>query len=124
MSRRKSLTDSKEVRVTSLVEAILTTNTIKEAAESIGVPYSTARNWLYEPETQEQLRLARAQMYTTALSRLQGLSEKAVRVIEAALDRNDVSVAKWLMDKGDAMAFAELRAQVDELMKGRGTHGS
>ena len=121
MGNRLKTTDSKEVRVTRLVSALLTTNTIREAADEAGVPYSTAREWLYEYETQELLRRARAQMYDTALSRLQGLSESAVKVIEAALERNDVSVAKWLLDKGEAFQFAELRAQVDELMKARGT---
>ena len=121
MGKRKVNADSGDDKVTRLITGLLTTNTIKEAAESADVPYSTARSLLYKPETQELLRKARAQMYETALSRLQGLSEMAVKVLETALNRGDVSVAKWLMDKGEAFAFTELREQVDELMRARGT---
>jgi hypothetical protein len=119
---KKSSTGSKEERVTQLVEAVLVFNTIREAADSIGLPYSTARNWLYEPATQELLRQARTQVYTTALSQLSGMAAKAVKVIGSALDRGDVSVAKWLMDRGDAMAFAELNDRVDELEKKRNSN--
>ena len=122
MVTKKSSTGSKEERVTQLVEAVLVFNTIREAADSIGLPYSTARNWLYEPATQELLRQARTQVYTTALSQLSGMAAKAVKVIGSALDRGDVSVAKWLMDRGDAMAFAELNDRVDELEKKRNSN--
>jgi hypothetical protein len=75
---------------------------------------------LLTESVQSQLKIARTQVYTTALSKLSAMAAKAVKVIGAALDRGDVNVAKWLMDRGDAMAFAELRDDVDELMHTRG----
>jgi hypothetical protein len=120
MVTKRSSTGSKEEKEAQLVEAILTFETIKEASSACGIPYSTARKMLLTESVQSQLKIARTQVYTTALSKLSAMAAKAVKVIGAALDRGDVNVAKWLMDRGDAMAFAELRDDVDELMHTRG----
>ena len=98
-----------------LVEGLLAFDTLAEAAKAAQVPYTSARRRLMDPGFQEALRLARGQVYDAALTRVQGLAEKAVTVLKRALDRDDVSVARWVLERGGDAYLVDLTKRLERL---------
>lgn len=103
----------------ALLEAVLAFDSLKEAAAAAGVPYSTARRRLGDPTFQEQLRLARQRVYDAAMTRLQGLADQAVSVVDNALKAGNVRVAQWVLERGADGYLSDLEKRVAALEKGR-----
>jgi hypothetical protein len=115
----RTTTDTNKARQDQLVEALLVYSTIKEASDACGIPYTSARRLVDTPEFLESLRQARMQVYSAALGRLQGLAAEAIKVIEAALKRGDIAVAKYILDKGEAFADADIDRRLSALEASR-----
>jgi len=79
-----------------LIEGLLTTPTITEAAERAGCSRQHAHRLLRDADFTRALRAARSQAFSHAMSRLCHLSTRAVSVLESALTGGDVSKTRFL----------------------------
>lgn len=103
------------------IAALLSCSTLAEAAREAGVPYSSFRRLIQQEDFKVELREAKRAVLDGALVYLSGLAQKAVQVIEAALDNQPVSAtrlraAQWSIDKameGRDQDFEDRLAEVE-----------
>lgn len=69
-----------------LLNALLTANSLKDAAAEAGVPYETARRYLREPEFQDALKALRRESADASLLDAIALAERARAALAAVLD--------------------------------------
>lgn len=80
-----TLTDAQE----RLVEALLQFPTIKAAAESVKIPYRTARHYLTFPHVEAAYEQAKQELKTETRNSLVGLASKAVAGLFEMIDDKD-----------------------------------
>lgn len=80
----------------SVIEALLTNETVTRAAEQAGMSRQHVHRLLRDPDFAKALRRARAEAHNHAMSRLCHLSSKAVSVLESALDGTDIPKTQFL----------------------------
>jgi hypothetical protein len=102
------------------IEALLRHESISAAATSAKISRRTLQRWMRDPGFQRQLREARDISHGHALARLCELANKAVSVLEKALDGEPVSKGAFLAARA-VLEFAgnaevdDLRAQVESM---------
>lgn len=101
-----------------LLEALLTTSTIGEAAKLAKVNRVTLWRWQQEPGFAAELRAARDAAFADGLARLKGAVDDAVGKLRDLLDSENegvqLSAAKAILD-GAVKAFSVL--EVDERLR-------
>jgi len=86
------------------IAAILSTPSITEAADSLGVSRSTVYRWLDDDDFQAELKQARTRVFEAALSRMQsGLSRVTDELFRIATNKQvkpatRVSACRWYID--------------------------
>jgi len=95
--------------------ALLHTTNLADAAREAGVPYSSFRRFINTPEFQVELREAKRATLDGALVNLSGLAQKAVEVIAAELNKKNVRVAQWVIDKGLATRDNDIEERLARL---------
>jgi hypothetical protein len=102
-----------------LVEAIVSSGTIRAACRRVNVPERTARDWRKLPEFKEALDSARKEAFREAVGRLKGLAGAAVGTLAKMLrSRDEVAVraAIALLKEGTrAVELDELVARIEAL---------
>src|SRR5437867_3562302 len=79
-------TNSKQARKReAAIAALLVEPTIAKAAVVAGIGEKTLRRWLAEPDFHAAYRVAREQVVTTAVGRLQGLLAKAAETLDRTM---------------------------------------
>jgi hypothetical protein len=118
-------------RKEALIAALLTSATVRAAAQTANVNERTARNWLHEPSFRRAYRQARQDILERTTSLLLQLTGKAVLTLHGSLDARDEAVklrasiavleyAKEMAGEQDlAEDVAELKEQVKELQHGQ-----
>ena len=74
-----------------LLSALIANPTIKAAAASVGIPETTAYNWLRKPDFAEVYRQRKRQAVSEASDYLQSRISAAVRVIDGLMNDQRVS---------------------------------
>lgn len=74
--------NKKELAIT----ALLTANSVEQAAEMVGISDSSIYRWMKDRDFQKEYREARQACIVQAVSRLASLNMKAVNTIETLLD--------------------------------------
>jgi len=109
-----------------LVHARLTTHTLAEAAKAAGISWSTAwRHW-QRPEVQAAFNEASRELHDSALRRLQGLTQKAIDVLEQSLRAPSratrLTAARYILAQAaKAAELLDLGARLDALEAGSHT---
>jgi hypothetical protein len=108
-----------------LVEAIVTSGTLRAACRKANVPERTARDWRKLSEFVKALDLARQEAFREAVGRLKGLAGKAVGTLSRKLQSDDDSVAvraaiALLKEGVKAVELDELIVRVEALERARG----
>lgn len=102
------------------IEALLRCESISAAATSAGIGRRTMQRWMRDPDFQRQLREARDMSHGHALARLCELANKAVSVLERALDGEEIPKSAFLAARA-VLEFSgnakvdDLRAQVEAM---------
>ena len=65
-----------------LLSALLTNPTVREAAANVGIPETTAYNWLREPEFADEYKQRKRQLVAEASDFMQSKISAATRVID------------------------------------------
>lgn len=106
------------------IAALLTTPTIKEAAEKCGMGENTLLSWLKIPEFAEQYKEAKRQVLDVAINRLQTIAGEAVECLRDVLTNQDnpasarVSAAKSVLElSAKAVEIEDISTRLDELEK-------
>jgi hypothetical protein len=103
--------------------AMLTCGTLRGAARSAKVGYSTLREWLKTPAFREALRAARLEALGAAALALQGGAAEAVAVLRKGLRSKDAATRlkaadlflKHVAALVEAVDIPELRDRIEEL---------
>jgi hypothetical protein len=81
---------------------------IEDAAKSIGVSEKTLRNWMAREDFADELRALRAKVMEGAVSRMTGMTDKAIDTLERCLTaKKDADAVRA------ARAVLEFRARMD-----------
>lgn len=87
--KRAELADKQQRAVAALVSG----ETVKDAARDAGVNRSTVHRWLKEPDFMAALNGARRRLRDEQEHRLMALGSKAISTIASALDQGDTKAA-------------------------------
>ncbi|MCL2035437.1 MAG: hypothetical protein FWG94_12020 [Oscillospiraceae bacterium] len=74
-----------------LLSALLTSPTIKAAAESVGIPETTAYNWLRKPEFADEYKQRKRQAVAEASDYLQSRISAATQIVDGIM--SDTAIA-------------------------------
>lgn len=104
--------------------ALLSSGTLKEAAQACGSSEVTLWRWLQQPEVQARYRTMRRQSVEAAIALLQSGCRAAARVLlEVAEDTTAsatarVAAAKTILDQSlSALELGDLAARIEQLEK-------
>jgi hypothetical protein len=86
---RRGHGDKLSRRQEQLIAALLVERSQGQAAAKVGVSEATAGRWVALPQFQEAFTKARRQALDRALSRVHQVVEKAVKVLETAMNGKD-----------------------------------
>jgi molybdenum-dependent DNA-binding transcriptional regulator ModE len=111
---------SRDGRSGQLLEAVLVTANLHQAAKLAGIPWSSARRIYQDGAFQEELVKARQEAMDVALSHFRGLASKVVDLVEEAIERKDMRVALWAMDKLLGLHDADLEGRIRRLEESAG----
>ena len=75
------------------IEALLTAPDLKTAAKTANVGYRTLRDWLTQPHFKTALSAAQDDVISATVRRLASMSGKAVDVLVALIEREDIHPA-------------------------------
>lgn len=81
------------------IEVLLTAPSLTAAAGVLKVNRRTLSRWLGDQDFQQELLLARRQLFAHASGRIVGLMNKSVDVVDAALSGKRVTKTKFLASK-------------------------
>jgi hypothetical protein len=87
------------------IAALLTHNTIVEAADSIEIGESTLRRWMKTPEFCQSFNAARKEAVSSAIIRIQTSANDAIKLLRSIMEREDapipsrVTAAKVILDQ-------------------------
>ena len=89
-----------------LLSALLANPTVKEAAASVGVPETTAYNWLRKPDFAAEYRKRKRQAITEASDYLQSRINAATQIIDEIMNDHEtppqvrLNAAKTILETG------------------------
>jgi len=93
-----------------VLRAIANGRSISAAAREAGVNRSTVHRWHHEPQFQHWLRAWQSQTKESGRNIMLTLIERSARIVERALDKDDLRVALTLLTKLGVLADKELPA--------------
>lgn len=89
------------------IAALLSSRSISEAAKSVGVHPDTLQNWLKRDDFRKALHVERRRLMDRAVTRLAGLVEHSLLVVEAGLfgnvTRDQLAAARLVLDNMNRM---------------------
>jgi len=93
-----------------VLRAIANGRSISAAAREAGVNRSTVHRWHHEPQFQHWLRAWQSQTKESGRNIMLTLIERSARIVERALDKDDLRTALTLLTKLGVLADKELPA--------------
>jgi predicted transcriptional regulator len=101
---------------------LLTSKTIQQAADTLGVDERTVRKWLEDPAFLAEYKAAKRKCLDQTIMSIQAMNLKALDSLEKILDGNDpklyTAAAKAVLDLNfKVIQIEELQTQIDELRK-------
>lgn len=124
----------RQAKKAAAIQALLTADSVAEAARQIGVGRATLNRWLGSDDFRRQYREVRQQLYDRGLGRLVGLMDEAVSTLAAAMrgeEVNDKPITKQMflaarsvvehchnISAGDMEArLAEVEAEITKILE-------
>ena len=105
-----------------LLSALITTPTVREAAASVGIPETTAYNWLRKPDFAAEYKQRKRQAVSEASDYLQSRINEATSVILEIMNNTETSpqtrlnAAKMIIETGyKIIEQGEIIARIEAL---------
>jgi hypothetical protein len=94
------------------IEAMMTSPTVRGAAQVAGIGHSTLYRWIEEPAFAEALREAKEQAFARVMTALTAAAEKAVEVLRTILDDEEAAEKP-----GASIRMRAVRVALDSMLR-------
>jgi arginine/lysine/ornithine decarboxylase len=114
------------------ITCLLTSDTLEESAQAVGVTSRTLRAWLQQPEFAQAYKEARLQVLSDSIKKLQGVTGAAVETLHHSLlnaksDSARIQAAKTILDYSlKGYVLETITADIEEIkqtLEGRNYYG-
>lgn len=97
------------------ISALLTTNTVQEAAHATGIGERTLWRWLQDETFQEHYRAARREVVSQAVARLQQACTQAVQALAAVINDTESTAAARVSAAKTILEYAFKSVELEEI---------
>jgi transposase-like protein len=99
------------------ITALMTSSTVEDAADHVGVDRSTLYRWLDRDEFQRQYREARRSALNQAIARLQQVSRDAVTTLQDVMNDPEARDGDRIRAAEKVLKFAVDTAEIEDLQE-------
>ena len=110
-----------------LLSALLTSPTVRDAAATVGIPETTAYNWLRKPDFADEYKQRKRQAVAEASDYLQSRINAATQIIDEIMNDDEtppqvrLNAAKTILETGyKIIEQTEIIARIEELEASNG----